>query len=164
MPTLTATGGTFSLVGGSTGAGMLMAGALALAGGDAAFTRSYTVDIGVTGELRLDRMQATASYFDAQGRPTVQMQRFWEAHCKSIEDAFKALLANVQALQTAYNAAAQASAAASEAKAVVETVNEAVATVQTVVDDIQTGEFNFTRIKVGGEIFANDDGVLTLIP
>lgn len=35
--------------------------------------------------LKLDRMQRQASYFDAQGRPTAQMQLLWQRHCEALE-------------------------------------------------------------------------------
>ncbi len=35
--------------------------------------------------LKLDRMQRQASYYDAQGRPTAQMQLLWQRHCEALE-------------------------------------------------------------------------------
>lgn len=35
--------------------------------------------------LKLDRMQRQTSYFDAQGRPTAQMQLLWQRHCEALE-------------------------------------------------------------------------------
>lgn len=160
MPTFTAEAGSFSLVGGAIGGGLLLAGALALSGGELALTREYDVDLGQVSALRLDRLQAQTAYYDAQGRPTAQMQQFWQRHCEAIERSFGALARAVTAIQTAYDAAAQASAAASEAKAVVSTVTEAVASVQATVEEIQSGEINFDAVTIGGAKFVNNDGTL----
>lgn len=160
MPTFTADAGTFSLTGGTIGSGLLIAGALALSGGGLGFTRSYDVDLGQVSNLRLDRLQTTTSYFNKDGQPTAQMQGFWQRHCEAIERSLGALATAVIAIQTAYDAAAQASAAASEAQAVVATVTDAVASVQGVVDDIQSGEFNFDSVTIGGRKFVNNDGTL----
>lgn len=35
--------------------------------------------------LKLDRLQRQTGYFDAQGRPTPQMQTLWQRHCEALE-------------------------------------------------------------------------------
>jgi hypothetical protein len=35
--------------------------------------------------LKLDRLQRQTGYFDAQGRPTAQMQLLWQRHCEALE-------------------------------------------------------------------------------
>lgn len=160
MPTLSAAPGTFSLTGGDVGAGSSFVGVYQFAETGASLTRSFDVDIGADGNLRLDRLQAGTSYFNDKGQPTAQMQQFWQRHCVAIEQAFASLRKSVDAIQTAYDAAAQASAAASQAQAVVETVNETAATLQTTVDQIQSGDFNFEAVTIGGNKFVNNDGEL----
>jgi hypothetical protein len=158
MPTLSASPGAFTLSGGYVGAGLAAVGLFALAGGGVTFTRSYNVDLGNIIGLKLDTLKATSSYFDKEGHPTAQMQQFDQQRNRAIERSFASLSMAVGAIQAAYDAAAQASAAASEAQAVVATVNDAVAAVQSVVDDIQSGDYNFTSISIGGAKFVNNDG------
>lgn len=53
-----------------------------------------STDLSVT-KPTLPRLNRQVSYFDAQGRPTLQMQNFWQIVAEKIEEAFAALTTQV---------------------------------------------------------------------
>lgn len=71
--------------------------------------------------LRLDRLQANTAYFDAQGRPTQQMQIFWNKFAAAIETNVNAVAAAQAAADAANAAAAAADTAAANAQTAADT-------------------------------------------
>lgn len=160
MPSLTAGRGLVTLSGLGLGKGMFArAGKLALTGQPIRLAREYTVGLGEL-SLRLDRLEAQNAIVDAQGRPTGVFQRKWQRHCESIEASFGALRDAVLAIQTAYDAAAQAQQAVTEVNSALVTVQDTVATASQFVEDLQDGTMNLAAITIGGKKFVNDNGDL----
>lgn len=155
--------GLFAVSGGGAGSGLWVSPGAFAVSGSATLVRNYDVDIGDL-FLKLNDLQSRISYFNDQGQPTPQMQIFWQESRQAIEGSFNRLARVVTAIQTAYNAAAQAQAAATEAASTVETVKQQAVEVQEVVEDLRAGNLNLDTVTIGGTRFANDGGTLTALP
>lgn len=110
MPSLSYTPGTLALTGAEINPDPVRftftAGRLLLSGA--------SIDVGAglsaTDGDRLPRLQRSVSYFDAQGRPTAQMQLHWQRFAERIEQRFtdvESVLAQIQQAQADAAAARQ---------------------------------------------------------
>lgn len=79
---------------------------------------------------RLPRLQRNVSYFDRDGKPTQQMQQFWQSFAEGIEASFTALGANdvsqqniIEQLQAAILIGTQAKQAVDEVSARIDLAN-----------------------------------------
>lgn len=165
MPSLTADTGMFSLTGEPVGAAMYAGTAmLRLLGQTVSFGRTYDASFDSLGATKLERLLSSNAIVDSVGRPTAQFQRFWQKHCEAIETAFRNFQGQLDAINAAYNAAAQANTAASNANNAVATVTATVADAQDTLDQIQTGDLNLPSITIGGSKFVNNAGDLVVAP
>lgn len=161
MTTLTADAGSFVLTGQAISPRLFAdAGSFALRGQAVGFSRRYSVDLGTSLTLKLERLASVLPIVDSQGRPSPQFQRFWQKHCEAIEGAYGSLASAVVALQVAYDTAAQASAAAASANDAAAQAGAAAGQANQLIDDIQGGVLNFPTIQIGGDKFYNNAGVL----
>lgn len=142
--------------------------------------------------LRLARLNQSQRIVNENGGPTQFFQALWQSNAEAVEAADRLqaeqiaalavvqaqLAAQVDAIQAAQDAIAAANAAiviaqtaADNANAAVVVVEAAAASANTAaaaanasVDDIEAGVLNVTGIKVGGQRFVNNAGVLELEP
>jgi hypothetical protein len=101
--------------------------------------------------LDLKNLQAQTSYFDATGRPTLQMQMFWQ-------DAITAIKAQDAAQDSVIDALAAAVAAITAAQDAADLANAAAANAQSVADNVTSSQSLGTSYVSGATISAADAG------
>lgn len=131
--------------------------------------------------LRLSRLDASFPIATPDGRPTQQFMRFYNSAVQKIEQAF----ADIEAAQTAIvqvneqqqesieaieaaqaaadaanAAAAAADAAAATAQAEASSAAAAASQANSLIEDIEAGELDLSAVKVSGQRFINNGGVL----
>lgn len=108
--------------------------------------------------LVLKKLEAQQSYFDASGRPTMQMQIFWQQTVQALMDTINALVASDLNQDDLLEAILAAQAAADAAQAAAEAADAAAANAQTAADDVTNAQELGASYVSGVTITATDAG------